>query len=332
MADNPNISIERVEELMLDFHRKKYNDLLQKYRDSRQLRSIFPTVTAIKDKVLFTEMEVGEVAQGYQAGWTPKGDLRLRPEEYQIRYIKVDKTIDPNSLRQTYLADMIPGAKSEEHEIVRKFYMGMMQRAAQDTDVALVQGKYAAPATGTPGAAIAMVDGLQEVVKGFVAKKQISPFRVTDAMDETNTCVVVRDLWKQIPEAFRYSPALKCYMFDGTYDNYLQSYDANYGTMRDYDPAARRYIRNTNCQIVRVPYGAVSNMVLFTMENNIKLMDNNPSDAFSFDVQKDKRLLNYMMDWAAGICIAIVGEAGNPDNQYVWCNDFEYIKDAIPAQ
>ena len=38
-----------------------------------------------------------------------------------------------------------------------------------------------------------------------------------------------------------------------------------------------------------------------------------------------------MMDWAAGIGFVIVGEAENTDNQYVWCNDFDYIKASIPA-
>lgn len=63
MADSTAINIKRMEELMLNFHLTKYPQLLQKFRDSRRLRDIFPTVTAIKDKVVFTEMEVGEVAR-----------------------------------------------------------------------------------------------------------------------------------------------------------------------------------------------------------------------------------------------------------------------------
>ena len=327
MADNTSINIKRMEELMLNFHMSKYPQLLQKYRDSRRLRSIFPTVTAIKDKVVFTEMEVGEVAQAYQKKWTPKGDLNLVPEVYQIRFMKVDKTIDPNSLRQTYMADAIPGAQSEDHEVVRKFYGGIMERTAIDTDNALINGKYAAPTDGTAGGALEMVDGLKEVVKGFVTKKQITPFKMATAMDETNTALVVRELWMQIPAKFRYSVDLKCYMFDGTWDKYMESYDANYGTVRDFSEKKRHYVRNTECEIVRIPYGGASDMVLFTMDKNIRLIDNNPADAFNFTVEKEKRMINFMMDWAAGIGFVIVGEAENADNQYVWCNDFDYIKE-----
>ena len=72
-------------------------------------------------------------------------------------------------------------------------------------------------------------------------------------------------------------------------------------------------------------------MVLFTMDKNIRLIDNDPNDAFTFEVEKEKRMINYMMDWAAGICFVIVGEAENPENQYVWCNNFDYIKASIPG-
>lgn len=326
MADNANINIKQMEELMLNFHLTKYPQLLQKFRDSRRLRSIFPTVTAIKDKVVFTEMEVGEVAQAYQKSWTPKGDLNLIPEMYQLRYMKVDKTIDPNSLRQTFMADVIPGAQSVDHEVVRKFYGGMMERTARDTDNALVNGKYVAPTAGTAGSSLQMVDGLKEVVKGFVDKKQITPFKMETALDETNTALVVRELWKQIPAAFRYNIDLKCYMFDSTWDKYTESYDANYGTVRDFSEKKRHFVRNTECEIIRIPYGGASDMVLFTMDKNIRLIDNDPGDAFNFTVEKEKRLINFMMDWAAGIGMVIVGEAENPENQYVWCNDFDYIK------
>lgn len=316
---------------MLNFHLTRYPDLLQKYRDSRRLRDIFPTVTAIKDKVVFTEMEVGEVAQAYQAKWTPKGDLNLVPEEYQVRYMKVDKTIDPNSLRQTYMADALPGAKSVEHEVVRKFYGSIMERAARDTDNALVNGKYVAPTEGTAGSSLQMVDGLKEVIRGFVAKKQITPFTMSAAMDDTNACLIVRELWEQIPAEFRYNVDLKCYMFDSTWDKYTQSYDANYGTIRDFSENKRHFVRNTDCEIVRIPYGGASDMVVFTMDKNIRLVDNDPNDAFHFEVEKEKRMINYMMDWAAGIAIVVVGEAGNAENQYVWCNNFDYIKSSIPA-
>lgn len=331
MADSTKINIKRVEELMLNFHLTRYPDLLQKYRDSRKLRDIFPTVTAIKDKVVFTEMEVGEVAQAYQAKWTPKGDLNLVPEEYQVRYMKVDKTIDPNSLRQTYMADAIPGAKSTEHEIVRKFYGSIMERAGRDTDNALVNGKYVDPTQGTAGGSLQMVDGLKEVIKGFVTKKQIIPFTMSADMDDTNACLIVRELWEKIPEAFRYNIDLKCYMFDSTWDKYTQSYDANYGTIRDFSEEKRHFVRNTDCEIVRIPYGGASDMVVFTIDKNIRLIDNDPNDAFTFEVEKEKRMINYMMDWAAGIGFVIVGEAENPENQYVWCNNFDYIKASIPG-
>jgi hypothetical protein len=280
-------------------------------------------VSAVKDRVIFTQTDVGEIAQASQKGWTPKGELRITPEEYMVRYLKVDKEIDPNELRQTYLADYIPGATAEENEIVRGFYRDMVVRAGEDTDVALINGKYVAPTPGVPGPAINMVDGLKEIVKKFVDKGQITPFDSSD-FDESNACEALRELWKQIPERFRYSPKLRCYVFDGTWDMYRENYDMTYGLLNVNNSTPTR-IHNTSCEIVTLPHGGASNMVLFTIENNIRLIDNRPEELMKFEVQKNRRLLEFMMDWAAGMGIVVVGEPDVPENQYVWCNEFDYI-------
>jgi hypothetical protein len=317
------ISIDRLVELSLNFHRTFHPEILKKYRDSRRLRQYFSTVTAVKDRVIFSNSEVGEVAQGYQKGWTPKGDLIITPEEYILRYMKIDKEIDPNELRQTYLADYLGGATPEENEIIRMFYQDMVVRAAEDTDNALMNGKYVPPTAGTAGNALEMVDGLKETTKKFVDKGQIIPFEI-GAFDESNACQALRELWKQIPERYRHNPKLRCYIFDATWDMYRECYDMTYGMLQTNNNTPTR-IHNTSCEIVVLPYGGVSNMVLFTMDKNIRLLDNDPANLMKFTVQKDKRVLNFMQDWAAGIGFVVVGRADQPESSYVWCNDFDYI-------
>jgi hypothetical protein len=321
MADK-TISIERLAELMLNFHRVFYPELVKRFREERRLTQLFRTVAAIKDRIVFSSFEVGEVAQAYQVGWTPKGQLDISPEEYMVRYMKVDKEVDPNELRQTYLADVIPGATAEENEIVRLFYKDMMTRSAEDTDRALIQGKYKAPTAGVAGSAMEMVDGLLEVTKRFVDSGKIAPF-AADSMDETNTCLALRELWKELPEKYRYNPKLRCYLFNNTWDKYVESYEANYGTLQDKQD--KKHIRNTQCPVQVLPHGEGSDMVLFTMEGNIRLFNNRPADAFKFEVQRDKRMLNYMQDWAAGIGYVIAGREDKPESQYVWCNEFDYL-------
>jgi hypothetical protein len=323
------ITLDKLVELSLNFHRVVLPELFQKYRDSRRLRSFFKTVAAVKDRVVFKEIAIGEIAQAYQKGWTPKGELRITPEEYVLRYMKVDKDIEPNDLRQTYLADYIPGAASEENELIRRFYQEMVIRAAEDTDNALINGKYSAPVSGEPGDALEMVDGLKEVVKTFVDKGQITPFE-GGLLDESNACEVIRELWMQIPAKFRYNPKLRCYVFDGTWDKYRENYDMVYGLLNVNNNAPTR-IHNTSCELVVLPYGGVSDMVLFTMDGNIRLIDNQPSDLMRFEVQKDKRTFNFMMDWAAGIGFVLAGRPDVPEEQYVWCNEFDYIREEEPT-
>lgn len=318
------VSVEKLVELSLNFHTTFHPELFKLYRESRRLRAFFKTITAVKDRVVFSQVDVGEVAQGYQKAWTPKGELKVVPEEYVIRYMKVDKEINPNDLRQSYLADYLPGAVSEENEFIRRFYQDMVTRAAEDTDNALINGKYIAPTAGEPGDALSMVDGLKELVKKFVDKGQITPFENVE-IDGSNACESLQELWRKVPERFRYNPKLRCYVFDNVWDMYRENYDMTYGVLNVNNTAPTR-IHNTSCEIVVLPYGGTSNMVLFTMDGNIRLLDNNPNDLMRFEVQKDKRTFNFMMDWAAGIGFAVVGRPDVPEEQLVWCNPFDDLQ------
>jgi hypothetical protein len=315
-------TIEGLTEKMLNFHRVFYPDLLSKYYESRKLSSIFPTTIGISDKIVFTGLQVGEVAQSYQKTFTPKGELGIIPEEYTLRHLKVNKEIEPKELIGTYLSSYLKSDITEENEVLIRFYADMMLRAAEDIDIACINGTYVPITAGQPNAAINMIDGLKTLVNRFITEGKITPFD-SDTITEENAAKVLNKLWRQVPARYQNNPRLRCYIGDGVWNKYRENFDHEYGIL-NVNNTHPEIIHNTNCRIVVVPYLGNSDMVLFTMDGNIRLLANNPSDAMRFRAQAIDHTIHYIQEWSAGIGIPFVGKVGgSAEDQMVWCNEFD---------
>lgn len=123
-------NVEKVVEMLGAYHRTNYNRIVQKYRESFQLSSVFPVLSMVRDELVVTESIMDEIMQPYQSQFTVKGTLKFTPEILKTRYAKADITMDPLVFRATHLADFLTQAPSEEHELVRLAYQEYVKRAA----------------------------------------------------------------------------------------------------------------------------------------------------------------------------------------------------------
>ena len=301
------------------FHKKKYNDIVSKALEVNEIRKYFPVMTAVKDEVVITEADVNELAQGYQIQWTPKGVLKLTPEILKLRYFKVDKEIDPNQLRQTWEADRIPGAKAEEYPLVKYFFDKMLKRALLDSNVALIKGTYSAITTGVAGSSNDMVDGLLEYIAQQITATKITP-ETLGAITKANIGDKIETLMLSIPEEYRERP-LKVYMSKLMKRDYFFWYRENFALNTDYKGWSGK-IDGTEAEIVGLPYMGASQRIIVTLPDNIILLENKPSEQYNFTIEREKRMINFLMDWAGGIGAKIVGPAGgDTTTQYIWTNE-----------
>jgi len=69
---------------------------------------------------------------------------------------------------------------------------------------------------------------------------------------------------------------------------------------------------------------------LFTMEGNIAIIEKNTKDLYSFRSTYFRKNFEVEMNYGITIGIAVTGEPGNPNNQYVWVNRFPELLDSQP--
>ncbi len=314
-------NVEKVVEMLGAYHRTNYNRIVQKYRESFQLSSVFPVLSMVRDELVVTESIMDEIMQPYQSQFTVKGTLKFTPEILKTRYAKADITMDPLVFRATHLADFLTQAPSEEHELVRLAYQEYVKRAAYDTALATIKGKYKAPTPGTAGAAVDTCDGFLEFLSKAITDTKLTPVK-TGNITEEDIIDQVESIYMSIPEDRR-NGNLRCYMSRALHRMYFRAIRDRFGTNTDYR-GWDGYVDGTDIPVTALPFMGDSNRIVFTFEGNFRTIELQPSDLFKFDVQKDKRLINFLMDWSVGFGAMIVGlEGGTVNDQYIFLNDVD---------
>lgn len=313
--------VDKVVSMLGAYHRKNYNKIVQKYQESFELSSVFPVLSMVQDELVVTESIMNEIMQPYQSQFTAKGTLKFTPEILKTRYAKADVTLDPLVFRATHLADFLRQAPSEEHELVRLAYQEYMKRAAYDTALAVIKGKYKAPSSGTAGAAVDVCDGYLEFLSKAITDTKLTPVK-TGNITEENIIDQVEAIYQSIPEDRR-SGDLRCYMSRALHRMYFRAIRDRFGTNTDYR-GWDGYVDGTEIPVVALPFMGVSNRIVFTFNGNFRSIQLQPGDLFKFEAQKRQRLIDFMMDWSVGFGAMIVGLAGGTVNdQYIWLNDVD---------
>lgn len=316
---NGAFDIDKVVSMLGDYHRKNYNKIVQKYQESFNLSSVFPVLSMVQDELVVTESIMNEIMQPYQSQFTVKGTLKFTPEILKTRYAKADVTLDPLVFRATHLADYLRQAPSEEHELVRLAYQEYMKRAAYDTSLAMIKGKYKAPTAGTAGAAVDVCDGYLEFLAKAITAKKLTPV-TTGNITEDNIIDQVEAIYMSIPEDRR-TGDLRCYMSRALHRMYFRAIRDRFGTNTDYK-GWDGYVDGTDIPVVALPFMGNSNRIVFTFNGNFRSIQLQPGDLFKFEAQKRQRLIDFMMDWSVGFGAMIVGlENGTVNDQYIWLND-----------
>ena len=107
-----------------------------------------------------------------------------------------------------------------------------MKRAAYDTALAVIKGKYKAPSSGTAGAAVDVCDGYLEFLSKAITDTKLTPVK-TGNITEENIIDQVEALYQSIPEDRRSGDLLLGE--DGTY------FGSAFYTLPGDDPAAVAY-------------------------------------------------------------------------------------------
>ncbi len=298
--------------------------LRQTMLDSMSLSKIFPVSYGEKGIVRFSNRTVAHVAQPYKKGWSNKGAFKILPEEYQIRYTKVNDEFDPLEFRGTYLSQ-IAGVDNEIDKmniISNAYFEDTVKRFGKDIDQALINGKYLSQDDlDATGHHYEICDGLKQIIKSKRAEGKIGLLGDANVVfTEENIGDEIYTMYKALPEDVRESPELVCYMYSTQVEMYKKWYKMVNSTNTDYK-GVQLIIDNTEIPIKVLPFGGSSNMVLFTFAENIRILQDNPNDLTRTNVGFVKDMYWMSMHASAGIGFVFCGVPnGTLDEQFVWIN------------
>lgn len=294
------------------YYRQRKNEIMQKLYANEDARKLFTVVTGVQDEYVMTELEVQEMIQPYQSGWTPKGEVKFKPETIKVRPVKVDFPFTPKKLEATWLGYLkTNGSKPEEYPFVQYIYEQILVKVAREVNNVTINGVYVAPTTGTAGSAAAAFNGLLKVVTDAITASKITPI-TTGAITSSNVVDKIEAIVDGIPGDQRSQP-LTMLMSPTLRTMYFRKRRGDFGSNIDYK-AGEEMVDFTNVRIVSPTYMNASQRVIVTSPNNLLLLEDGVNEEENIIVQANRRELELMMDFKRGVGFGII-------DGMVWTND-----------
>lgn len=154
-------------------------ELFVKMREGLELESILAPRQSAGEYYVTENATAGEVLQPYQAGFTPKGSVAHDEIAIRVRPIKIDLQFaeaDIYTWWTKWQASRFEGGRDPLAWTYPRYVIEqvLMPRVQEDLNAAEWSGVYAAPTTGTAGAASTSIDGLQKKIADLVTDTKIN--------------------------------------------------------------------------------------------------------------------------------------------------------------
>jgi len=245
---------------------------------------------------------MSEVTQGWQSGWTPKGTLDLVPFENQTFRTKVDYVIDNiDDVVGSWLQFLHDEGKERKDWPLVKYILQyeLAPKVIEEHNIAMCRGSYVAPTPGTPGAAIAQMDGLLTIIADQITATALTPI-VTGAVSSTDALDKFETFADGITPAYADKGGI--IFCSKTMERYYKKdYRATFGSTNDQAAKNNLKLDTYDMKIVGLEGFGTSQRMVFTPANNLLHLYDKIFSAGQFQIQQDKRDVIIMSDWHTGV-------------------------------
>ena len=152
--------------------------ILKKPYISSQTEALFGLIPTDDTSYQMGAAELSRVLQPFQPGWTPLGTLKVEPIVLIQTPFKVDLEENPDKLESSWLGFLADNNLDRAQWPFVRYLVEEHLYSRMDEDYELNEiyfGKFAAPTTGTPGAAGTGMDGIRIIINRAVAAGKITP-------------------------------------------------------------------------------------------------------------------------------------------------------------
>jgi len=256
------------------------------------------------DVYRFSNVTLGQIVQGFQKGFTPKGDLTFEPNEIRLRNIKIDLSLFPDDVKGRWLGFLagLPNDMERKNWPIVKYLMEkhVATQIGHDMELqAYFNGSYVAPTPGTPSAASAVLDGVKKLLDAGITGSTMQAVTLSSVITETNAFDRIEQFVDNFDPLLSSVP-VTVYMSTKMLKWYLRDKRNTHGTDVNYVAGKVTVDFAENVKLVGLPSMGNSGYVWATPDDNFLYLRkaNGMSDP---KIEEAKREVNIMLDWWEGL-------------------------------
>lgn len=245
-----------------------------------------------------TNSDLSEIIQGFQKGWTPKGDVSFTPNEIPLRNIKIDTELYPDELKASWLGFLTSLTDDERKNWPLVRYLAeehIATRIPHDLETkAYFKGAYVAATPGTATAASEVMDGIKTSITAGLSAN-MNTVTLTDAITQANAFERVEEFVDGLAELTDKGVSVVVKMDLKILKWYLRDKRNTHGQDVNYN-AASVVVDFTNVQLVGLPSMAGEKMLWATTPANFVYI-RKVNGMKAPKVEESKRQVFLMLDW-----------------------------------
>jgi hypothetical protein len=268
------------------------------------------TVVNAKGEYQMSSAEITSITQPFQKAFTAKGAPAFTAQKIQVRRCKIDMTIYPDEIMDTWLGFLADEKLEPKDYPIVKYIIDKMvvPQIQEDRETEMIYtGVYKAIASeGTAGDAADCYDGFEKQMNDYDTASVITPIAL-GTITTANAFDKIETFHDALPFKWQ-QKEMKVFMSDTIRKWAARDRRASYGQNMNYDPTTQNAkIDFTNHTIVGLPSMASKQRIFTTPSwNMIRLYDQrDPAQRLNFTIESEKRAVHVMADWHEAVGFAI---------------------------
>lgn len=299
-----------------------YQAYVQDYHDELITRAFYSPETlqhataheGVKGKKTLTRLKI---ATGKAVAWksdfsAASGAASMHPRTLEVTAIKRDLSFTPQDFEATYLGEFRKKGQNPGADLPFEQYIlqGILDGHAEELESALWQAVKAGSITPGVTPMDQCFDGVLEILKDEITATNIDPVPTPGGSITTTTVVdLLENMWMALGAAYKKRQVL-VFMSWTNYQKYQQGYRQAFGVNSNWNTLDARVKLDfsQNAILLPMPGMGESNRVVMTPTGNLHVGYDDFADAGTFDMEKNKRQIDFWMDFKVGINIAQIDE------------------------
>jgi hypothetical protein len=323
-----------------DYYRIRKQDRIQSFlQELPSLTRIFNLESGYQDQAVLVNLflnddfsQADSTALGSTFDNMVKGGFKFEPEiltMYDVMF--VHKFTQLKELEKGWIGYLNrEGASTMKWSFVEYILVETAKKLKNEQEQRRIRGVRKNPTVNIPGTAMQASNGLLKFIKNQIALFKIRPFALGEWSSST-IASYIKTATQMIPEVLRDSGRIVLYMSTDALSDYHTNLETLYGVNQDYKADIMYVKEYPSVHIIAIPGMAPSKRMIWTMEGNISIFEDQPGEMLRFNIEQQDWSLKVWSNWRESIWAYMTGRKysslaempSDYSSQAIFCNDVD---------